>query len=187
MMILLIALIPAVVVFFIAVGTGSKVKTTFSALIAAALGVITGNPIYMALDVAAVGLRLLASDERGVGCAQPATTSRYSRSCPKARRQRVRFRVVFNSACHRSSRVFCLPVSELWQQPQDPESAAATSTSAASSYRAAALCCTTVGITPTTGNGQKKSKANTEIATATLPGDQVRRQDGGVSDPAGLT
>lgn len=56
MMILLIAIIPAVVVFFIAVGTGSKVKTTFAALIAAALGVITGNPIYMALDVAAVGL-----------------------------------------------------------------------------------------------------------------------------------
>lgn len=56
MAILLIALVPAVVVFFIAVGTEGKVKTTFAALIAAAIGVVTGNSIYMALDVAAVGL-----------------------------------------------------------------------------------------------------------------------------------
>jgi len=56
MMILLIALIPAVVVFLIAVGTESKVKTSVAALIAAAIGVVTGNPIYMALDIAAVGL-----------------------------------------------------------------------------------------------------------------------------------
>ncbi len=55
MMILLIALIPAVIVFLVAVGTESKAKTTVAALIAAALGVFTGNPAYMVLDVAAVG------------------------------------------------------------------------------------------------------------------------------------
>jgi len=56
MTILLIALIPAVVVFFIAVGTESKVKTAIAALIAAAMGILTGNPAYMVLDVVAVGL-----------------------------------------------------------------------------------------------------------------------------------
>jgi len=54
MMILLIALIPAAIVFFVAVGTESKAKTTVAALIAAAIGVFTGNPAYMALDIVAV-------------------------------------------------------------------------------------------------------------------------------------
>lgn len=54
MKILLIALVPAVIVFFIAVGTESKFKTTVAALIAAAIGVLTGNPAYMALDIIAV-------------------------------------------------------------------------------------------------------------------------------------
>ncbi len=54
MMILLIALIPAVIVFFVAVGTESKAKTTVAALIAAAIGVFTGNPAYMVLDIVTV-------------------------------------------------------------------------------------------------------------------------------------
>jgi len=55
-MVLLIALVPAVVVILIAVGTKSKTKTTVVALIVAALGIFTGNPAYTALDVVAVAL-----------------------------------------------------------------------------------------------------------------------------------
>lgn len=53
-MILLIALIPAAVVLFIAVGTQSKFITTVAALIAAALGALTGNPAFMVPDILAV-------------------------------------------------------------------------------------------------------------------------------------
>ena len=51
MMIFLIALIPAFVVFIVAAITESKFKTTMAALVAMAVGVLTGNPAYMALDI----------------------------------------------------------------------------------------------------------------------------------------
>lgn len=53
-MIILIALIPALGVFLVAATTANKSTTTVAALIAAAIGVFTGNPIYMALDVGCV-------------------------------------------------------------------------------------------------------------------------------------
>lgn len=49
-MILLIALVPALGVFVVAAISESKFKTTVAALIAAAVGVLNGNPAYMALD-----------------------------------------------------------------------------------------------------------------------------------------
>lgn len=52
-MIALIALVPALIVFLVGIGTGSKSKTATAALIAAVVGVMTGNPLYMLLDVAA--------------------------------------------------------------------------------------------------------------------------------------
>lgn len=58
-MIWLIALIPAVIVFFIAVGSESKGKTLVAAAIAAAVGVLTGNPAYTLLDVGAVLVALV--------------------------------------------------------------------------------------------------------------------------------
>lgn len=50
-MILLIALVPALGVFVAAAITESKFKTTVAALIAAAVGVFTGDPAYMVLDL----------------------------------------------------------------------------------------------------------------------------------------
>lgn len=50
-MIFLIALLPALVVFCVAAISESRVKTTVAAFIAAAVGVLTGNPAYMALDL----------------------------------------------------------------------------------------------------------------------------------------
>lgn len=51
MMILLIALIPALGVFVVAAISENKFKTRVAALIAAAIGVVTGDPAYMALDL----------------------------------------------------------------------------------------------------------------------------------------
>lgn len=51
MMIFLIALVPALGVFFVAAISESRAKTTVAALLAAAVGVLTGNPAYMALDL----------------------------------------------------------------------------------------------------------------------------------------
>lgn len=53
-MVLLIALIPALAVLITYYITDSKAKTTVAALIAAAIGVFTGNPIYALLDIAFV-------------------------------------------------------------------------------------------------------------------------------------
>ena len=50
-MIFLIALLPAFVVFVVAAITESKFKTSVAALLAIAVGVLTGNPAYMALDI----------------------------------------------------------------------------------------------------------------------------------------
>lgn len=51
MTILLIALVPALGVFVVAAISESKFKTTVAAVVAAAVGVFTGNPAYMALDL----------------------------------------------------------------------------------------------------------------------------------------
>jgi hypothetical protein len=51
MMIFLIALIPALGVFVVAAITESRAKTTIAAAVAAAIGILTGNPAYMALDL----------------------------------------------------------------------------------------------------------------------------------------
>lgn len=56
MMIFLIALIPAFSVFVVAAITESRAKTTIAAVVAAAVGVLTGNPAYMALDLLFVGV-----------------------------------------------------------------------------------------------------------------------------------
>lgn len=56
MKIFLIALIPALGVFVVAALSESRAKTTVAALIAAAVGVLTGNPAYMALDLLCVGV-----------------------------------------------------------------------------------------------------------------------------------
>lgn len=50
-MIFLLALIPALGVFVVAAITESKAKTSIAAVVAAAIGVVTGNPAYMALDL----------------------------------------------------------------------------------------------------------------------------------------
>lgn len=50
-MFFLIALLPALSVFYIAAISKSRAKTTVAALLAAAVGVLTGNPAYMALDL----------------------------------------------------------------------------------------------------------------------------------------
>ena len=55
-MVLLIALVPAVAVFFVALFTASRVWTWVAAIFFAALGALTGNPAYAALDIAGVGL-----------------------------------------------------------------------------------------------------------------------------------
>ena len=54
-MVFLIAGIPALAVLITYYITDSKAKTTVAALIAAAIGVFTGNPIYALLDLALVG------------------------------------------------------------------------------------------------------------------------------------
>ena len=51
MMIFLIALVPALGVLVVAAISKSRVKTTVAALIAAVVGVFTGNPAYTALDL----------------------------------------------------------------------------------------------------------------------------------------
>lgn len=56
MLIFLIALIPALGVFVVAAITDSRAKTTIAAVVAAAVGVLTGNPAYMALDLLFVGV-----------------------------------------------------------------------------------------------------------------------------------
>lgn len=56
MMIFLIALIPALGVFVVAAITESRAKTTIAAVVAAAVGVLTGNPAYMALDLVFVAV-----------------------------------------------------------------------------------------------------------------------------------
>ena len=56
MWILLIALIPAVAVIVTRMVTDSKLWTTMAALVAAAIGIFTGNPIYALLDLAVVAV-----------------------------------------------------------------------------------------------------------------------------------
>ncbi|MFC7409446.1 hypothetical protein [Hydrogenophaga atypica] len=51
---LAIAAVPAVVVYVVAESSQSKKATFIAALIAILSGVVTGNPAYMALDIAAV-------------------------------------------------------------------------------------------------------------------------------------
>jgi hypothetical protein len=53
-MVFLIAIIPALFVFAVGVMSASKFKTRASAIIAALLGVFTGNPTFMAIDLVAV-------------------------------------------------------------------------------------------------------------------------------------
>lgn len=53
-MVLLIAGIPALIVILVGWYTKSKWRTRVAALIAAAVGVLTGSPIYATLDVAFV-------------------------------------------------------------------------------------------------------------------------------------
>lgn len=54
--VLLIALVPALAVVLIAGTTRSMVWTSLAALVAAGVGVLTGNPAYLVLDVLAVGV-----------------------------------------------------------------------------------------------------------------------------------
>lgn len=54
--VLLIALVPAVTVFLVAVVTGSKGRTSLAAIAAAGIGVLTGNPAYIAIDILTVGV-----------------------------------------------------------------------------------------------------------------------------------
>lgn len=68
MTILLIALIPALAVIVTSMMTDSKFWTTIVALVAAAIGVFTGNPIYAFLDFALVaGAYWLAIDSLPTG------------------------------------------------------------------------------------------------------------------------
>jgi hypothetical protein len=53
-MVLLIALIPALAVLITSFVTDSKSKTTIAAIIAAAIGVFTGNPVYALFDLVLV-------------------------------------------------------------------------------------------------------------------------------------
>lgn len=56
MMILLIALIPAVCIFLVSAGTNSKFWTTVAAIVAAAAGVFLGNPVYILIDLGFVAV-----------------------------------------------------------------------------------------------------------------------------------
>lgn len=56
MMIFFIALIPALGVFVVAAITESRAKTTIAAAVAGGIGISTGNPAYMALDLLFVGV-----------------------------------------------------------------------------------------------------------------------------------
>lgn len=68
MTVLLIALIPALAVIVTIMMTDSKFWTTIVALVAAAVGVFTGNPIYAFLDFALVaGAYWLAIDSLPTG------------------------------------------------------------------------------------------------------------------------
>jgi len=51
---LVIAAVPAIVVYVVAESSQSKKATLIAASIAILIGVITGNPVYMALDIVAV-------------------------------------------------------------------------------------------------------------------------------------
>jgi len=50
----LIALVPAAIVFLVAVGTQSKGKAIVAAVVAGAVGIFSGNPAYILLDVGSV-------------------------------------------------------------------------------------------------------------------------------------
>ena len=56
MMILLIALIPAMCIFVVSAGTNSKFWTTIAAIVAAAAGIFLGNPVYILIDFAFVAV-----------------------------------------------------------------------------------------------------------------------------------
>ena len=58
-MIWLIALVPAIVVLLVAIGTESKAATLSAASIAALLGLLTGSPVYAVLDLGAVAVATL--------------------------------------------------------------------------------------------------------------------------------
>ena len=60
-MILAIAAIPAVAVAVISSTTGSRMATLLAALIAVAVGLLTGNPAYAALDVGCVAIAIWLS------------------------------------------------------------------------------------------------------------------------------
>lgn len=55
-MVFLIAIIPALIVFMVGIGSASKSKTRAWAIIAVLLGVFTGNPAFMVLDLVAVAI-----------------------------------------------------------------------------------------------------------------------------------
>ena len=74
MTIFLIAFAPAFVVFIISIATGSRPKTTVAALIAAAMGALTGNPAYTLLDVGFVAVAYMISMSMLGKTSAPATT-----------------------------------------------------------------------------------------------------------------
>lgn len=57
-MLYLIALLHAVPVLVIGLASNSKSRAIYTAIFMATIGVITGNPVYMAIDLLAVGLAL---------------------------------------------------------------------------------------------------------------------------------
>jgi hypothetical protein len=66
-MVYLIALLHGVPVLVVGLASNSKSRAIYTAIFMATLGAITGNPVYMAIDLLAVGLALwfclAASDE----------------------------------------------------------------------------------------------------------------------------
>jgi hypothetical protein len=79
MTVIFIALLHGVPVFLIGAMTKSKVALTLSAVVAAAVGVMTGNPAYIAVDLIAVavafGLGMLAIGSGGRELAAPPQSS----------------------------------------------------------------------------------------------------------------
>lgn len=59
LVVLAIAVAPAVIVVIVAGETHSRAKTVFAAVVAAAVGVFTGNPAYMLLDLVCVAAALV--------------------------------------------------------------------------------------------------------------------------------
>lgn len=55
-MVFLIAFVPALAVVIVSYVTDSKSKTIIAAIIAAALGIFTGNPVFVGIDILFVGL-----------------------------------------------------------------------------------------------------------------------------------